>query len=119
MEEIKLIEQFPKELFEDTFNIVEVSKGKFAPMFLGDYVSIRVVDNTDRYYNMANKYELSDSLSETFSKEKALEIVLDRYKESCTDYNYLYEKLELPVAILNEEDIKINYLKQDLIKEEN
>lgn len=109
-EVIKLVDYFPKELFEETYNITEVSDGKFVPMFLGDFIYKRVIDDTDRHFGMTQKYGLSDLLSGTFSKEEALEIVLDNYNESCIENKYLYEGLGLPVTILNKEDIKINYL---------
>ena len=111
MEEIKLVDYFPKEIFEETYNITEVSDGKFAPMFFRDFIYKRVIDDIDRACGMTKKYGLSDSLSETFSEEEALEILLDNYNESYIENSYLYEGLGLPVTILNKEDIKINYLK--------
>lgn len=93
--------------FKNISKVLEIEKGRFSPMINHGHVFLNPINTFDEYLGVKSKYGSGSRFLKTYTKEEALEIIVDAMKEAEKEY---YLKLGVKLNPIEKSEIIIEYL---------
>lgn len=93
--------------FKSISKIVEIEKDRFSPMVNHGHVFLNPINTFDEYLGIRSKYGCGSRLLKLYTKEEALDILVDGMQDAEKEY---YLKLGVKLVPIEKSEIVIEYL---------